>query len=297
MKVIASVFLILFVSVPAICKTPVPEDRRISYEFNVSTSATLSLENYRGNITIESWDKPVISISGVLDSESKFYSVEAQQYVVKFLLNKHRLSKNGTGSELLVRVPESVTLNIKDVKSNIYVKDLKSGGVIRTEGGRVVLSNSVGDFRFNTVNTELELEKHKGKIIIDSISSNVEGQLEGELLRVNSVSGNYRFRDSRIDVIEYNTISGDIFLAVALSRNSDFTFNTITGDVEVSTRKPLNVEIEMRSHSVAMKSIISGHSSTEKIISGATRVKKTFGSGDARIYFNSVSGRGTFTVI
>lgn len=185
---------------------------------------------------------------------------------IKFKLNNNTLRKT-----LTIKVPKNLTdININVVSANIDIKDINVKTLdVDNVSGDITLANTIATvLSINNVSGTIEANGNINKFEVDTISgkASLTGSVEevevdttsGSIhinsnicpneIDINSISGtiNITIPDNYGFIAKYNTVSGDFNCdfqasssknkAVYKNGNSEFEFNTTSGDININKK-------------------------------------------------------------
>jgi DUF4097 and DUF4098 domain-containing protein YvlB len=203
----------------------------IRQNFSIKNVSSLSLDNYKGNIYIESWDKPGAEISVkiyceddhgncekkisrtkvLIDSSSSHLKIETDYSKVKG--NNSWLNMgNWFGNDVLpsvdytIKMPANATLAIDDYKSYITLANLKAQIKVETYKGKVKAAGISGPLKFESYKGESEFsyasftgdnsfETYKGDIRI-YVPENTKAAVDKDLTKRADFHSEIQFTDS-----------------------------------------------------------------------------------------------------
>jgi len=277
--------LALLASTPALAGQPIDERR------DLAADGTVSVVNVAGDITVTTWDRNEVHLTGQLGDESELDISESGRglrFEVK-PKNGHNFGRNHEESTLELVVPESASLAISGVSSDIEISGSKAASVtaetvsgdveVEARAGRVDLKSVSGDIDFRGASSRTNAESVSGDIDL----SGVDGELE-----VSVVSGDVDLDGGAFDRGRFEAVSGTLELSLAIRPAGSVSVESMSGDVVVSLPKDADVEIRAQSFSGDIRSRFG---SPQKSRHGpGTRLETTAGSGGASLSAESFSG-------
>jgi hypothetical protein len=155
---------------------------------------------------------------------------------------------------------------------------------INTASGWIETDGLGGEQRFKTASGEVRLRRASGAIELAAVSGDATIDLDGSAaLAVRTVSGQIEVRGGRIDMLRLATTSGDIRVESELSKATDHSIETLSGDVELVADGGLRVDTRTVSGDVSSDL---AHRTEGRMGRRALIV----GDGAVRLAFRSVSG-------
>lgn len=184
------------------------ETKEYNETFSLSSTGTVSVDNYKGTITVEAWDKNEVSVYAKIEPDDDGWNSTSPEEQIERCEVRFRDSGNyvsietnyeknrGWGSETrafvhyTIKMPATAELKIDDYKSEIKIENL---------------------------NSEIELETYKGRVNIDNFSGSIvvdtyKGEVEVDFVELK-------------DYASFDTYKGDIKLVLPSSSKFDFDFD------------------------------------------------------------------------
>ncbi len=246
------------------------EELVIERLFSVAPQASLTLSNIRGAVSVQSGVAGEMAIKAVIDVDSgdlqctlPVIEQDADGSVRVSTRYDERLPFWGQRKPCRVfysiSVPENCNLRIKTVSSSIEVRAVRGEINLESVSGKLDLSDLSGDLRLRTV------------------SGDIHGQRLNGSLALQTVSGDAVLKESSLNVMNTNTVSGDIYLETPLS-SQDYHFRSVSGDVRLAAPQPFHHRVQMRT--------ISGRLRDARHLPESSAA----GQSSSNITFNSLSG-------
>jgi hypothetical protein len=233
-------------------------EERIERTFATPDKCRLVVENVKGKIVVEGWDRPETEVVALRHQE--WAEVEIVQDGNKVIARTK--GERGPGNwrnwfngdrtpvvEYTVHVPHTCKLKLKNVNGPIHVKQIKGKVRVNSVDGPVVLEAVAGDAQAETVNGELKAT-----------------QLEGEA-QLKSVNGKLSVQGGSLHEFSAHTVNGKVEVAATLDAAGHYAFHTVNGSCE------LNIPSDFRAQVSAQ-----GINLNVECAQPAQSVKRTFGS-------------------
>ncbi len=158
------------------------ESREISKNLPLETKGELSIDTYKGSITITTWDKSEVAIQAKIEADDAFDSDNAAEKVrdtevlvegngsrVSVKTDYDRIRHRGRGFwsffdgdwgslpsvHYTIQMPSTARLTIKDYKSRTSVRDLRS---------MLELNTYKGDAQIDGLDGSINVETYKGEV-------------------------------------------------------------------------------------------------------------------------------------
>lgn len=209
--------LALLLAGSAHAATPIDETRPLQ------PSAEVSIDNVKGSIHVETWDRPEIHIGGTLGDNVEALEIDgdAGDLRVRVKNPESRGWFGGGGdsgdTDLRISLPPGVALSIDAVSAEVHVRGVA--------GKRLEIDAVSGDIDVETGAQDVE---------VDSVSGDVLVQARSREVSLESVSGDVTLRGEVADSISLESVSGDITVQNAAAPRS-LTAGVVSGDIELQT--------------------------------------------------------------
>jgi hypothetical protein len=215
-----------------------------------ASDGTVEIENPAGSVRVVGWSKAEVAVTGTLgrratldltgDPRRTHVEVEVEG-------NPH-----GTRSDIEVHVPAGSRVSIESFAASIEVTDVTGAvtaetvnGAVTVTGatevsaesvnGTVAISGPATRVHASAVNGAVTVRGGRGELDADTVNGElrVVGSGPFDRAHLESVSGAVRFEGdlSRHAVLEAQTVSGEVELALPASVAADFTISSFSGGV------------------------------------------------------------------
>lgn len=214
--------------------------------FTCPDSPRFKLSNIRGSVVIRSGEPGVITVKAVKhiesdnthiqfsQSEDGSVSVETQYEDQWFRF--HSL-QHPCKVDYLVTVPNNCALQVRGVSNSAKVEGIQGGLDISSVSGSLECSSIGGSIRVKTVSGDFKGDSNSGTGIFKSVSADFSlSNCQFETLKLNTVSGDVDIETSLADgPYDFNSISGDIHLAIPSDQGVTVISSSMSGDVRTSS--------------------------------------------------------------
>lgn len=252
---------------------------------------TVTVINVAGDITITTWDREEVHLTGQLGAESELDISESGQGV-----RIEVRPRNGKGynrhyeeSDLILSVPATAEISATGVSSDINISGAAGAGItaetvsgdvdVRAQAGRVDLKSVSGDVRFEGASLRTSAESVSGDIEL----SGAEGELT-----VSVVSGDVELRGGSFERGRFEAVSGTLDLVLEIRSGGSVNVQSMSGDVNVALPPDQAVEIRAQTFSGDIRSRFGSPQKPEH--GPGTRLEHTAAGGGASLRLESFSG-------
>jgi hypothetical protein len=277
---------------PAFAATPINQTRPLAADGRVSVS------NVIGSITVRTWDKPEVQITGSLGKGVEKLVVEGDAHSLDIEVRYPEGRNWGWGSssrneptQLVVTLPRRAEVEVQAVSADVEVDGVRGRRLeVSSVSGDVTVSGSAPrEADFENVSGDMKLWLDTAQLKVQSVSGdvNAHGAITGEV-DMESVSGNLSLAARRLERLGVNTVSGDATLNLGLADGGRIDAESLSGDVTLRLPAGTGAQVEMESFSGSIHSPV-GKVHEEEHGPGSS-LDTRLGDGKGRIHMESFSG-------
>lgn len=286
----------LFAGASALAATPINETRPLS------ATGHVSVNNLKGSITVRTWDRPEVRVTGSLGEGVEKLEIEgsAERLTIHVRYPERGGWFNwggadGEPSALVVTVPARAGLKASAVSADIDVAG--------TGGERLALSSVSGDLTVRGARAgEASFESVSGNVDAEVASRNTSAEtVSGDLrlrggiagrVELESVSGDMGLRAGAVERLDVSSVSGDADLQLALAPGARITAETLSGDLTLRLPGNASGRVQAESFSGSIRSPVGeveeeghgpGSSLQAQLGDGSADLRLETFSGDIRI--------------
>jgi DUF4097 and DUF4098 domain-containing protein YvlB len=225
---------------------------RVEQSRPASADGTVDIENMSGSVKVVGWDKNEVAVRGTLGRRPEglnFSGTSARTHIEV----ETQGPPHGVRSDLEISVPAGSRVKVEGFDANITVTGVTGAVYAETVNGSITQSGAAKEVELQSVNGSVEVTKAGGRIRAESVNGavtvrEVSGEVEastvnGELTvtgstferaHLEAVSGSIRFEGDlgKRAILEAETVSGSVELALPASVGADFEISTFSGDIE-----------------------------------------------------------------
>jgi len=219
-------------------------------ELQISPNGQLFLKNFSGDITVKSWEEPMVKVEAVKHARGRTQQ-EARENTQKIEIDIHqeedtvriatKMPSSGLGwgrgrwVNYNLSVPQNINLELETMSGDIETEDIQGNVKINAKSGDLRTKKIRGDVEAVSLSGDVVMEEIKGNLTVKSLSGDMRGKdivsdsakislhsgdanftkLQGNLT-VDSLSGDARLADMDCLKLRVNSKSGDIRPSVAI---------------------------------------------------------------------------------
>jgi DUF4097 and DUF4098 domain-containing protein YvlB len=279
-------------AVPALAATPINQTRPLAADGRVSIS------NIIGSITVRTWDKPEVRITGSLGKGVEKLAIEgdARSLDIEVRYPEGRNwgwgdSRRNEPTVLEVMLPRRAEIDVQAVSADVDVEGVRGRSleVASVSGDVRVAGSAPGEADFENVSGDLELWLDTDQLDVENVSGdvNVHGAITGEV-DMETVSGNLTLAARRVRQLSVSTVSGDAELSLGLVDNGEISVESLSGNVSLRLPAGTGARVDMETFSGSIRSPV-GRVEEEEHGPGSS-LDARLGHGRGHIHLESFSG-------
>ena len=283
----------LLAATAAHASTPIDETRPLD------ATAEVSLDNIKGKITVDVWDRPEIHIGGFLGDGVEGLDIDGNAAKLSVEVDYPEggggwFGIGGTGadeSDLEVKLPAGVELSIDAVSATVDVRGV-SGRRLSIDGvsGDINVDSGAHEIEIDVVSGSLTLRARSRDVSLESVSGDIDlrGEVSGEI-SVESVSGSLHVENgTNLHAVSAGVVSGDIELHTSLASGARIRAESLSGDLELVLPASTSARLSAESFTGRLRS---DAGKVEKPEHGpGSSLDTVLGGGDGEIELETFSG-------
>lgn len=269
---------------PLLTTTAPPVTVETDTLFKVRTGTRLHVDNFIGEIAIQSWDKNAVRVEATHSRRIVVY-VEESGSTIEVLAK----SRRGIPGHVDFRItaPAWMPLELDGIYTDMSVDGSKSEVSAETVKGDVHLKGGEGFIKLSSVQGEVTVEGARGRLELSSVNQGVNvTDVEGEI-SVEAVNGDVALDDVRSKMIEVATVNGEVRFLGGIFDGGRYRFSSHTGDLDVAVPERVNATISVATFNGEFESSF-------PVVLNETRKGKRFsfrlGDGSATIDLETFQG-------
>lgn len=259
----------------------------------------VDVSNISGDIIISGWDRPEVSVTADLPSDSQRVKVitgGGHTRVCVVYGDSNGCNSSGWSGDrgsvrLEIQVPRQSQLDVSAVSADINSRSVSGAQRLQTVSGDINAELGSGDDEVNSVSGTVTLQGsgqdgtlHAASVSGDLRVMNVAGELEAR-----TVNGTLTAELSPARLARLNTTSGDIQLSAKLASGGTIETETVSGDQKLGVSAAAGYAYDTKTFSGDITNCFGQHSQRSEYGPG-DRLEGTRGGGAGHIRIQSMSG-------
>lgn len=250
----------------------------------VDRGTRLQVENHRGDVVVEAWDRDVVQVRGDLSSRQQL-DVTRNGSVLR--VRPQTINGGPRDAELRISVPVWMDVRVQGNQMDATVRGTRAEISVETVGGDVVVDGGAGLISIRTIQGEVSLRNARGRIEAMSVNEEVTlTRVDGEIY-VETTNGDVTMREIRSASTRATTVNGDVVYEGTIQDDGRYGFATHNGDILLAIPEKANATVSVSTFHGEFESDFP----VRLTRTGRDRqFDFTLGSGRARIELESFNG-------
>lgn len=275
----------------AVADTPIDQTRKLDADAHVS------IDNVKGEVTINAWDRNQIRITGTLGDGARPLQITGDSHDLSIKVQGPAHSGwfswgNDTRmgpTELNVQVPRRVTVRVNTVSADVDAAGLHGGDIdIDTVSGRVHVNADSPQVSIHSVSGNVQLDGHAQHARLETVSGDVLASRVSREAKVQTVSGDATISGGPFRSASLSTVSGDLQLRGGPDGDGDIDIDSMSGDVRLDLPADTTAQLHASTFSGSLRSDMGKVIHSEH--GPGSKLETQIGNGDARIKIQTFSG-------
>lgn len=273
-------------ALPALAATPIDETRPLHPRGEIDVS------NLKGSIEVRAWDRDEVRITGSLGEGVERLEISGDGRELSVRVRYPRNSRGSEPTRLVLEVPLRASLDIDSVAASVDVQGVAGDELeIETVSGAVSAVGAPGKASIESVSGNLQLNLNSREVDVESVSGRVllRGRIAGGI-EVDSVSGDIDIdtRGERLARLQVETVSGDARVRTGIADGGRFRMEAVSGDFRLALPAATSATVEAATFSGDIEA--PGADVVRKRHGPGARIEHRYGSGGAAIGIETFSG-------
>jgi len=210
-------------------------------------SGEVDVSNISGDIVINGWDKPTVSVTADLPGSTQRVKISTDHGRTSVCVTYNSRGCNSPGSSydgsfgddssvrLEIYVPRRSEVDVSGVSADIRSRGVAGAQQLRSVSGDIDAELGSGDDEAQSVSGDVRLQGsgRDGRLRVTSVSGNVTVKNVAGELEARTVNGRLEAGLSTARMARLNTTSGDIDLKAALDQGGTVESETVSGTQKI----------------------------------------------------------------
>lgn len=261
------------------------EPQSIQQTRPLAADGKLRVENPAGSLEISAWDRNEVMISGELGANAEPLEIRGDgrnlEIVVRY---PSRLRGGLDDSELRLRVPARVALELKTVSAQVQLRGVKGPLQVQSVSGDLNLDVGSTQVQASTVSGDLQLRAPAQQAKLSSVSGDIVLRDLRGTLNADTVSGQLQVEGGPFQELSLQSVSGDLELNLSLDAKARLQAETLSGDISLQLPRSSDASLELKTFSGELQNEFAAAEH------GLRKMSAKIGGGRGQISLHSFSG-------
>jgi DUF4097 and DUF4098 domain-containing protein YvlB len=264
----------------------------VSESLPLAPGGEVDVEVLSGAVTIETWDKNVVEVTGTLGDGVERMDFEGDEDGVSIEVeyDEDYHGKQQVDTDLTIRLPAGAALSVETVSASISVAGVSGELDLETVSGNIDIASKPSALDVETVSGNIHVESAPPESDISSVSGLIEIRASGGSLDAENVSGKIVIHGGVIDGGDLESVSGDITCHAIPGPGSDLDIETMSGTITLMIDAGLVASFDLSTFSGTIDNQIGPEPRRTSKYTPGKELYFTTGTGGPSITLESFSG-------
>ena len=239
------------------------------------------------------WDRNQVVVDADLGSRVEELIVERSGDEVLVKVRTPNNGNHGARADLVIRVPESSSIDVGAVSADIDVADIRGEQRLHAVSGDIATSVYAADIQAEVVSGDIEVagDNQPAFSMLSSVSGDIETSgLAGDI-EMTSVSGDLVAIDGSFTRGQFNTVNGSIEFRARMADDSRLDMETINGGIDLHFVDGINARFDIETFNGAIRNCFGPKAERTSRYTPGQELKFTEGDGSGRVTLRTLNGR------
>ena len=261
----------------------------IDQTVSMSADGLVQVENMAGSVEFTAWDRNEAQVRGEAGDSVEEVIIRETSGGVLVKIRNRKNQRNMDGTDLFLRIPARASIEGDGVSSDFTVRGSKGETItINTVSGDVEVEADAERVDLNSVSGEVELSGSANRVNAESVSGDVTLYGVAGEVRASTVSGDLSLEGDELSRGQFETVSGDMVLSVALADDGRLSCDAMSGDVQLRLPAKQQAMFSAQSYSGSIRSDFGKVMSVSR--GPGSMLDEQVGDNSARIRVETFSG-------
>ena len=222
----------------------------IDKTLNMSNDGLVQVENMVGIIEFSGWDRSEVQIRGEAGDDVEEVEITSTATGVKIRVHNRSGKRNIEGTNLYLRIPHSASIEADTVSADITVSDnLGERILLNTVSGDLEIDASPELLEMHSVSGDVEFRGTASRSSVETVSGEIALVGPSGEISINTVSGDVSLEAGEVSRGRFESVSGDMTLTLSLGDGGRLSCDSMSGDVKLRLPASQQAEFTAQSYS------------------------------------------------
>jgi len=208
------------------------------------------VENLAGTIEFSTWDRSEVQVRGDAGDDVEEVEITKTSKGVHIRVHNRKGGRHVDDTDLYLRIPEAASIEADSVSADITA--------IGSRGESILVNTVSGDLEIDASPKRLEMHSVSGDAEFEgSVTRSTTETVSGEItlvgvageINVSTVSGDVSLEAGEVTRGRFESVSGDMTLALSLEEGGRLSCDSMSGDVMLRLPESQQAEFTAQSYS------------------------------------------------
>jgi DUF4097 and DUF4098 domain-containing protein YvlB len=210
----------------------------------------VQVENLAGSIEFATWDRPEAQIRGEAGDNVEEVEITATSNGVQIRVHNRKGSRHVDGTELYLRIPEAASIEADSVSADISVSGNRGESILlNTVSGDIEIDASPQRMEVHSVSGDVGFEGSAKRSSVETVSGEIVLIGPAGEVSVSTVSGDVSLEAGEVARGKFESVSGDLMLALSVEDGGRLSCDSMSGDVKLRLPASQQAEFTAQSYS------------------------------------------------
>ena len=247
------------------------------------------VENLAGHVELAAWDRAEVQVRGEAADDVEEVVVRETSNGVLVAVRNRKDQRNIKGTDLYLRIPAGARIEAEGVSADFRVKGSRGESIdVRTVSGDLEVEAETARLDLHSVSGDIGFSGRAARTTVEAVSGDVTlSGVDGEI-KASTVSGDLSLVGGELSRGQFESVSGELRLELALAGEGRLSCDSMSGDVEL--RLPASQQANFSAQSFS-GTIRSDFGEVGRVARGpGSMLDAQVGSNGARIRLETFSG-------
>jgi DUF4097 and DUF4098 domain-containing protein YvlB len=216
----------------------------------MSNDGLVQVENMVGIIEFSGWDRSEVQIRGEAGDDVEEVEITSTATGVKIRVHNRSGKRNIEGTNLYLRIPQSASIEADSVSADITVSDnLGERILLNTVSGDLEIDASPELLEMHSVSGDVEFRGTASRSSVETVSGEIALVGPSGEISINTVSGDVSLEAGEVSRGRFESVSGDMTLTLSLGDGGRLSCDSMSGDVKLRLPASQQAEFTVQSYS------------------------------------------------
>jgi hypothetical protein len=275
--------------------SPVMADE-IEKILDADPDGTVLISNIAGSVEVSGWSRDSVEVTGTLgdDVDELIFERDGDEIIIKVKVpsSSGRWGRKDITSDLVIKVPESSSLEIATISADIDVEGVHGEQELQAISGEITTEAFGADIQVESVSGDIDVSGNgdDAEYEMETVSGDITAiGLAGDI-RTGSVSGELVVEDGSFERAELGTVNGEITFQAELRPSGKLEIDTVNGDVRADFVGKVSARFDIETFNGDIDNCFGPEAKRTNRYAPGLELSFDEGDGDGRVSISTLNG-------